>query len=295
MSSPSCLLDSSPAALPKPDAQPGQRPMTESEERHDFTVFSIAGRAPVEGILDHLPVAAKRWMEGLSWQQRRYVLSLCHLICAAPPSVQAEFLDEYTADGLVSKKLEDQETCQRVRQHLQVFRIDTDLSEPVLRSYIRQFYLHSAQDTRRQPDLYLKSALRLVFNTEERNNVFNYVLGFELLKMMFSMSWFQHEKLYRLQRNQEEFFSSYIKPIQLAHRLNGIIVPKDVGLFFAKRDYFVQKPEISPNRLITLVTATFTTETASNLGFMVSRHPNSLCFNYDHVFQDELEPPFLEG
>lgn len=266
--------------------------MTESEERRDFTIFSITGHAPVEGILDQLPPAAKSWMEGLSWQQRRYVLSLCHLICAAPPSAQAEFLDEYTADGLVSKKLEDQETCQRVRQHLQRFRIDTDLDEAVLRSYIRQFYIHSAHDMRRQPDLYLRSALKLVFNTEERNNVFNYVLGFELLKMMFGMSWARQERLYRLQRNQEEFFSSYIKPIQMAHRLNGIIVPKDAALFFAKRDYFVQTPQIPPNKLVTLMMATFTTETASSLGFRVSRHPNSLCFNYDYIFQDELEPPF---
>lgn len=266
--------------------------MTEFEESRNSTVFPITGPASVAGILDQLPPAAKNWMEGLSWQQRRYLLSLCHLICAAPPSAQAEFLDEYTADGLVSKKLEDQETCQRVRQHLQRFGIETDLSEFVLRSYIRQFYIHSAQDMRRQPDLYLKSALKLVFNTEERNNVFNYILGFELLKMMFGMSWAQHERLYRLQRNQEEFFSSYIKPIQLAHRLNGIIVPKDAARFFAKRDYFVQAPQIAPNKLLMLVTATFTTEVTSNLGFQISRHPNSLYFNADYIFQDELEPPF---
>jgi hypothetical protein len=125
-------------------------------------------RPSIESVLDQLPLPAKSWMESLSWQQRRYVLSLCHLICAAPPNIQAEFLDEYTADGLVSKKLEDQETRQRVQQYLKLFQIENDLSEPVLRSYIRQFYIHSAQDTRCQPDLYLQSALKLVFNTEER-------------------------------------------------------------------------------------------------------------------------------
>lgn len=185
----------------------------------------------IHSVLEQLPPSARAWVEGLSWQHRRYVLSLCHLMCAAPSEVQAEFLDEYTADGLVSKKLEDQETRQRVRQYLKDFHIDTQLTEAVLRSYIRQFYIHSAQDTRRQPDLYLKSALRLVFSTEERNNVFNYILGFELLKMMFQMSWLQQERLYRLQRNQEEFVSSYIKPIRHAHQINSIIVPKDQGVF----------------------------------------------------------------
>lgn len=135
----------------------------------------------VDSILDRLPHAARTWVESLSWQHRRYVLSLCHLMCAAPAEVQAEFLDEYTADGLVSKKLEDQETRQRVMQYLREFRIEADLTEAVLRRYIRQFYIHSAQDLRRQPDLYLQSALNLVFNSEENNNVFNYVLGFELV------------------------------------------------------------------------------------------------------------------
>ncbi|NJR64504.1 MAG: cobyrinic acid a,c-diamide synthase [Leptolyngbyaceae cyanobacterium CRU_2_3] len=238
----------------------------------------------VENILAKLPPEARSWVESLSWQQRRYMLSLCHLMCAATPEVQAEFLDDYTADGLVSRKLEDQETKQRVGQYLKDFHITTELSEPVLRSYIKQFYVHSAQDTRRQPDQYLESALKLIFSSEEGNNVFNYILGFELLKMMFCMSWLQHERLYRLQRNQEEFITLYIKPIQHAHRINGIVVPKDEGVFFAKRSYFVQQPEVAPKKLLELVMATFTTAITSNFGFAIIRHANSLCFNYDYIF-----------
>jgi len=241
----------------------------------------------VDSILTKLPAEARIWVESLSWHQRRYMLSLCHLMCAATPETQAEFLDDYTADGLVSRKLEDQETKQRVGQYLSDFHIQTELSEAVLRSYIKQFYIHSAQDARRQPDQYLQSALRLVFSSEERNNVFNYILGFELLKMMFSMSWFQHERLYRLQRNQDEFISVYVRPIQHAHRINGIVVPKDEGVFFAKRNYFVHRPEILPKKLMELVMATFTTDVTSNFGFTVIRHPNSLCFDYNYIFEPE--------
>jgi hypothetical protein len=210
-------------------------------------------------------------------------------MCAAPPEIQAEFLDDYTADGLVSRKLEDRDTRQRVSQHLRDFNLTTELTEGVLRSYIRQFYIHSAQDSRRQPDLYLESALKLVFSTEERNNVFNYILGFELLKMMFQMSWLQHERLYRLQRNQEEFITLYIKPIQHAHRVNGIIVPRDEGVFFAKRNYFVQEPEISEKKLIELVMATFTTDITSNFGFSIIRHPHSMLFDRDYIFHPEQD------
>jgi hypothetical protein len=243
----------------------------------------------LDSILGQLPIEARNWFESLPWHQRRYVLSLCHLMCAAPPELQAEFLDDYTADGLVSRKLEDKDTKQRVNSYLKEYRINTELTETTLRSYIRQFYIHSAQDARRQPDLYLESALRLVFSTEERNNVFYYILGFELLKMMFCMSWLQHERLYRLQRNQDDFINLYIKPIQHTHRVNNIIVPKDEGIFFAKRNYFVQQPDMSEKKLVELVMATFTTDIAINFGFSIIRHLNSLVFDYDYIFQPEQE------
>ncbi|MDX2212292.1 MAG: hypothetical protein SFY66_03275 [Oculatellaceae cyanobacterium bins.114] len=245
--------------------------------------------ADIDNVLEQLPAEARAWFEDLPWYQRRYVLSLCHLLRVASPEVQAEFLDEYTADGVVSRKLEDHETRQRVQQLLREFNIHVELTELVLRSYIRQFYIHSAQDTRRQPDLYLESALKLVFSSEERSNVFNYVAGFELLKMMFCMSWLQHERLYRLQRNQEEFMMTYIKPIQHAHRVNSIIVPRDAGIFFAKRTYFVQTPKISQRKLIELVMATFTTDITSNFGFSIIRHPQSMVFDIDYIFQPEQE------
>lgn len=251
--------------------------------------LSLPKISELDNVLGQLPLEARTWFESLPWNQRRYVLSLCHLMCAAPPEVQAEFLDDYTADGLVSRKLEDRDTKQRVKQYLQEFNIQTELTEALLRSYIRQFYVHSAQDARRQPDLYLESALKLVFSTEERNNVFNYILGFELLKMMFRMSWLQHERLYRLQRNQDEFINAYIRPIQYAHRVNGIIVPRDEGVFFAKRQYFVQEPEISERKLVELVMATFTTGVTSNFGFSIIRHPHSLNFDAEYIFKPEQE------
>lgn len=257
--------------------------------RHSSKPAFLAGH---ESIFGQLPPEARTWFESLPWNQRRYVLSLCYLMSGASPDVQAEFLDDYTADGLVSKKLEDKETEQRVRDYLKEFHINTELNTTVLRHYIRQFYVHSAQDSRRQPDLYLESALRLVFSTEERNSVFNYILGFELLKMMFRMSWLQHERLYRLQRNQDEFINTYIKPIQHTHRVNGIIVPRDEGVFFAKRDYFVQQPTISERKLVELVMATFITDIVSMFGFSIIRHPNSLSFDYEVIFGSEQDAIF---
>ena len=242
-----------------------------------------------ESILSRLPPEVKAWAESLPWHQRRYVLSLCHLMCAASPETRAEFLDDYTADGLISKVLEDRDTKQKVKRYLEEFHVKAELSTAILRRYIRQFYIHSAQDMRRQPELYLESALKLVTNTEERNNVFSYILGFELIKMMFRMSWFQHEKLYRLQRNQEEFIQTYIKPIQHTHKINKIVTPRDERLFFARRDYFVQKPVISDKKLIELAIATFPTETTTNLGFSIIRHSHSLVFEYDYIFGEEQE------
>lgn len=246
----------------------------------------------IENILQKLPPEAKSWAESLPWNERRYVLSLCHLLCAASPDVQAEFLDEYTANGLISKLIENHEIRQKVKLNLDHFQITTELTESVLRSYIRQFYIHSAQDSRRKPDLILESALRVVVSTEERNHILNYVLGFEIIKLLFQMSWLQHERLYRLQRNQEEFITLYLKPIQQTHRLNQIIVPKDEKLFFARRDYYVQQPDISEKKLIELAIATFTTEIISNFGFSVIRHPDAIAFDREFIFAIDAEAAF---
>jgi len=240
-------------------------------------------------LLDNLPIAAKLWAENLSWQERRYLLSICFLMNAASPDVQARFLDEYTADGLVSRMLADQDTLNQVKLHLQNLQIDNPLDEPTLRDYIRQFYIHSAQDIRIQPEIYLESALRLVARSEERNDVFNYILGFEILKVIFQMSWLEQERLYRLQKNQEEFFHNYIKPIQHTHKINGIITPKNETMFFARRDYYVQRPQVTPRKSLELLMATFTTQVVIGLGFGVIRHRKSLEFDHDYIYSSEPE------
>ncbi len=238
-------------------------------------------------MLDKLPREAKQWAEGLHWKERRYLLSLCHLLCAAPPEHQASFLDQYTADGLIAKIIQDYGTQATVQEYLSYFRIQTQLTQGVLRRYIKQFYIHSAQDVRREPEKYLESALRLVTSPEEKNYVLNYILGFELIEMMFQMSWLQHERFYSLQNNQEEFWNLYIKPIQYAHRINGIVQPRDERLFFAQRHYFVQEPQIADKKLLELVMVTFTTDIVCNLGFSLVRGIRSIPFDRDYIYRPE--------
>ncbi|MEO0539366.1 MAG: cobyrinic acid a,c-diamide synthase [Cyanobacteria bacterium P01_A01_bin.105] len=240
-----------------------------------------------EHILGSLPLSARHWLESLPWQQRRYLLSLCHVICANPPERQAEFLDDYTADGVVSRIIHDHDTQQRVYFHLRRFHIATQLTEPTLRQYIRQFYLHSAQTLQQPVNQYLETALKLTASTQEHNSVLSYILGFEIMKLLFQMSWEQHERLYRLQATQEDFLRAYIRPIQHTHRLNGIIVPRDEGQFFARREYFIQQPKLSKKRLDTLIMATFAATTVTELGFSVIRHPQAIQFDYEHILENE--------
>ncbi len=235
-------------------------------------------------LFERLPLEVKHWAESLPWNERRYVLSLCYMLCGSSPEKQAEFLDEYTAEGLVSKLLEDIDTIHRIKNYLNWFKIETHLNESLLRSYIRQFYIHSAQNIRGEADDYLESALRLALNPKDKDRIFNYVLGFELLKLMFNMSWLQHERLARLQRNSDNFIKNYIKPIQAAHKIHGVIVPKDEHIFFAKREYFVKKPQLTMAKVTQLILATFTTDQVVECGFSVTRHIRSLEFDYDYVF-----------
>jgi hypothetical protein len=243
-------------------------------------------------MLDQLPLEVRHWVEALSWQQRRYMLSLCHLLCAASPQDQAQFLDDFTADGIIAKILVDHDTKEQMKRHLERFRISSTFDESLLRTYIRQFYIHSAQDMHRQPQQYLQSALQLVIKKQEQDKVLNYILGFEVLKMLFQMSWEQHEKLYQLQINQDDFYNRYIKPIQYTHRINSLVTPKDEKVFFAKRDYYIQIPQIPSRRLVTLIMATFSTESAIDFGFAISRNDQYLIFDFDYIFSPAHDPVF---
>ena len=128
--------------------------------KQKYKYADLSQRSHTDSVLEKLPVEVKDWAESLPWNQRRYVLSLCYTLCASTPELQAEFLDDYTADGLVSKMFEDVDTLNRVKEYLIRFRVKKELNESDLRSYIKQFYIHSAQQARRQTDQYLEAARR---------------------------------------------------------------------------------------------------------------------------------------
>ncbi len=175
----------------------------------------------------------------------------------------------------------DRELKAQVQEYLQRFHIATVITPEVMQRYMRQFYIHAVQHSPSQSSELLKRIDRL----GHRNQVLAYILGFELVKMLFQMSWQQHERLYDLQRNQEDFLMRYIRPVQSAHRLNQVVVPRDQDLFFARRDYFVQRPKLQPHKLEVLAIATFSAETVLNFGFDVIRHPESFRFDYEQVFE----------
>lgn len=256
----------------------------DAEQLNPFSIFEV------------IPQEVLNWVDNLSENERRYLLSLCHLICTVSHDKQLEFLDNYTADVLVIKIIQEQAPQQLVARSFNKLNIKQKLTSDVLKSYIKQYYIHSAQDLRTQSEHkieYLKAVFELISDLEARNNLFHYILGCEIIKLLFQMSWFQHEQFYRLQKNQEYFIKNYIKPIQYAHRLNGIIVPKDETLFFAKRNYFIKKPEITDKKITELLMSTFTTAQVSNLGFFISHNLNFIKFDYDYIFNCDPECIFL--
>ncbi len=261
-----------------------------------MTTFDFNSTIP---ILSSLPPEAKEWLVTLPWQQRRYVLSLCHIVCATPSAQQAEFLDAYTAEGLLSRIVDDADTRQRVNEHLQRFRSETEIDDATVRKYIRQVYVHSVQDARQRPDLYLETALMLMGSAQEHSSVLSYILGFEILKLLFVMSWAQHERLYHLQPNQDEFNREYIRPVQDAHKRHGMVTPKDEKNFFARREYFVREPKIHPQRMIGLIIESFSADKIIELGFSVLRHPNAIHFDYDYIYTDVenslVESPLVDS
>ena len=193
----------------------------------------------------------------------------------------AEFSETYPDAPTPPSNPVDRELKALVQQYLQRFHIATTITPDVTQQYMRQFYIHVVQHSHLKSPSLLKRIDRL----DHRNQVLAYILGFELVKMVFQMSWQQHERLCDLQRNQEDFLLRYIRPIQAAHRLNHMVVPRDQDLFFARRDYFVQRPKLRPHQLEILAIATFTAETVLQFGFEVIRHPESFRFDYGEIFE----------
>jgi len=42
-------------------------------------------------MFDKLPQEVKQWAESLPWNERRYVLSLCYILCASSPENKQNF------------------------------------------------------------------------------------------------------------------------------------------------------------------------------------------------------------
>ncbi len=249
-----------------------------------MSTFDLENPLP---ILSILPTEAGEWLTTLPWDQRRYILSLCHLICATPPTQQAEFLDAYTAEGLLSQIAADTDTRRRVNEHLKRFHCKTELNDDTFRHYIRHVYLHSIQNTERRPELYLETVLMLIGSARKRSSVLCYILGFEILKLLFLMSWAQHERLSSLQVNKEQFHRTFIHPVQQVHQRSGIVVPRGEKEFFARRDYYIQQPKLSQQQLVNLLIKSFNADKIIEIGFTVLRHPNAIHFDHDYIYVAE--------
>lgn len=246
--------------------------------------------------LEKITLTVRKIADKIPIERRMHILSLCYLTCVSSTEKQAglaKSLDDYVADHLVTILIKERMVQRISSYYLKNFRIYKRVNRIPLKVYIKQFYCHSFQNSHTEPDSYLEFILRLLHNSGLRINLCSYILGFELIKMMFEMSWLQHERLYQLQKNQEVFIDTYIKPIQHAHRMNGIIVPKHENVFFAKRDYFIQRPHISEEKLVALVQCTFSKEAVTNLGCLIIRNINSLAFDYDYIFNSEPEVIFV--
>ncbi len=236
-------------------------------------------------IFSDLPPEARDWLTQLPWAQRRYILSLCHLVCTTSADQQAQFLDTYTAEGLLSHIADDPDTKQRVNEHLRRFGCSTQLSDETIRRYIRHVYVQSMQENEQQrPELYLETVLMSMGNVRKRSSLLCYILGFEVLKLFSSMSWAQHERLCNLQVDQEDFSRTYLQPIQRSHKRHNIVVPKDENDFFARRDYYIKVPKVSPQQLTNLVGEAFSADSIIELGFSILRHQNAIHFDFDYIY-----------
>ena len=200
---------------------------------------------------------------------------------------QSHLLRGYTADKTIDRILNAYNLKTSVEHQLKrLHRPNHSLTPDLIQAYVSQFYLHALQDSRSEASTFLQSALKLFVRQDDRNPILCYVLGFEIITLLFGMSWHEHERLYYLQHHPEQFYYRYIKPIQVAHRLNEKIIPRDADIFFARRNYFIQRPSLRPQQLKAIAIATFPAEAVLKLGFEIIRHPRSFVFDHAAIFDE---------
>lgn len=209
---------------------------------------------------------------------RRYLLNSMTLFACISPEQQHQALNDLIQSELISLAEKSKNYLyDRVMSVLKKFGIEQLLSDRELAECYYQYYL-------------LTGLIPENLTAEYLNNIINFILGVEAIKLIFSMSFIEQQRFFEIQgryATQVMLFYRYIKPIR-DKLLHEQILTRDIA-----GSYYYTQASLTEDKLLDCIFETFKLETILNLGELTK----DLAFDKEYIYNsskpDDRDIPFF--
>ncbi|MBO0351709.1 hypothetical protein J0895_22035 [Phormidium pseudopriestleyi FRX01] len=207
---------------------------------------------------------------------RRYLLNSLTLFACISPEQQHQALNDLIQSELVSLAKKTQNYLHdRIHTVLKHFGIDETGESKKLVEYYYRYYL-------------LTGTIPENLTTEYLNHLLNFIIGIEVLKIIFMMSFIEQQRFFEIQGRyaiQVMIFYRYIKPIRDKLMLEKLLYRDVTGSFY------YTKVSLSEDKILDYIFEVFQLEKIESLGELAK----DLQFDREYIYKpphaDERDVP----
>ncbi len=199
---------------------------------------------------------------------RRYLLNSMTLFASISPEQQHQILNDLIQSELINLAEQSKKYLhERIAAAFNKFCISQNLGEKDLAEYYYKYYVISGVI----PD---------GITSESLNKLGDFILGLELVKLIFLMSFVEQQRFFELQGNyssQAVLFYRYIRPIR-SKLIKEKIVNRDII-----GNYYYSKPWLNESELLDYIFEVFNLETLLYLG----QTAKNLTFEKEYIYKSQ--------
>lgn len=204
---------------------------------------------------------------------RRFLLNVLTLFAAISPEQQHQAINDLIQFEIVILSERSRDFLRRrVQSILDRFHLTKDLSENDIREYYYRYYILTGTIPERLTPDYL-------------NFLMKFIVGVELILMMFSMSFMEQQRLFELQgkySTQALLFYRYIRPIREKLAREKIVTRDPSG------HHYYRRPKLDHSEMMDFVFEVFDLDRIAYLG----EYAEKLSFEKDYI---QGQPEEIEG
>jgi hypothetical protein len=207
---------------------------------------------------------------------RRYLLNSLTLFACISPEQQHQALNDLIQSELVSLAEKTQMYLHdRIHAVMNRFGIDQSGESKRIAEYYYRYYL-------------LSGTVPENLTTEYLTHLLNFILGIEVIKIIFAMSFIEQQRFFEIQGRyaiQVMIFYRYIKPIR-DKLMDEKLISRDVS-----GSYYYTKPSLSEDKVLDYIFEVFKLDTIENLGELAKDLQFDLEYIYKPPHADERDVP----